>query len=194
MEIPGSPHPQKKRAVHSAVSSALIYDIDIIRLTMNSLELLDQLSQCHIGIRTLREKTEQFSRSFAPIDRQKGIASNRNDFITEMSYRKKLRNLTSPPTGDAADARIKVAIIDNGADRIRSSVKDSIAKGVSFVTSNPANGDRILPWWMVSDPHGTQMASLVAKANPFCRLYIARVGKLRKDILPDDAAAVRSLP
>jgi len=91
------------------------------------------------------------------------------------------------------DYRIKIAIIDNGADKIRSSLKENIAKGVSFVKADPENGDRILPWWMVADPHGTQMASLVKMMNPYCQLYIARVGKGRKDILPEDAAEVRAM-
>ena len=46
---------------------------------------------------------------------------------------------------------------------------------------------------MVADPHGTQMASLITEVNPFCRLYIARVGKARKDILPENAAKVQFL-
>ncbi|KAJ5115714.1 subtilisin-like protein [Penicillium angulare] len=41
---------------------------------------------------------------------------------------------------------------------------------------------------MVSDPHGTQMTSLVEKVNPHCRLYIARVGKGRNDIKGHHAA------
>jgi hypothetical protein len=40
---------------------------------------------------------------------------------------------------------------------------------------------------MVSDPHGTLMASFVSAVNLWCRLYIARVGKGRRDILPEDA-------
>ncbi|KAF3069903.1 Minor extracellular protease Epr [Trichoderma lentiforme] len=89
------------------------------------------------------------------------------------------------------DERIKVAVIDNGADRIRSIVGEMIAKGVSYVTADLAdqsNSDRILPWWMVSDAHGTQMASLIGQTNPYCRLYIARVGKGRDNIDPKNAA------
>lgn len=50
-----------------------------------------------------------------------------------------------------------------------------IAKGVSYVTADLLGSDRILPWWMVSDAHGT--------------LYIARVGKGRKYI--DTASATK---
>jgi len=85
---------------------------------------------------------------------------------------------------------IKIAVLDNGADKIRSTLKEHIQKGVSFVTANLDGDNRILPWWMVADPHGTQMASLITSVNPFCRLYIARVGTGRKDILPERAAQV----
>ncbi|KAI1491853.1 hypothetical protein F5X96DRAFT_629727 [Biscogniauxia mediterranea] len=101
---------------------------------------------------------------------------------------RRFRELTSIPEANERDRRIKVAIIDNGVDRIRANVKDMIAKGISFVSADQQNGHRILPWWMVADPHGTQMASLVGQANNYCRLYIARVGKGRKDILPEHAA------
>ncbi|KAI1658873.1 hypothetical protein F4813DRAFT_388133 [Daldinia decipiens] len=95
---------------------------------------------------------------------------------------------TSAPARDRPDKRIKVAIIDNGADRIRSSIGEMIAKGVSYVTADLFGSDKPLPWWMVSDAHGTQMASLIGQINPYCRLYIARVGKGRSDIDPKNAA------
>lgn len=74
-----------------------------------------------------------------------------------------------------ADSRIKVAIIDNGADINRSNLRKRIHAGVSYVSADKDQPQQPLPWWMVSDPHGTQMASLVEKVNPHCRLYIARV-------------------
>lgn len=92
--------------------------------------------------------------------------------------------------GDDNPRLIKVAIIDNGADKFRQKIRDVIEKGVSYVRADTESAHRILPWWMVSDAHGTQMAYLVAKSNPWCRLYIARVGKGRKDILPEDAVQV----
>lgn len=100
---------------------------------------------------------------------------------------------TLPVRGED-DKRIKVAIIDNGVDRIRASIRNMIDKGISFVAggSQSADQNEILPWWMVSDPHGTQMASLIGQTNPYCRLYIARVGKGRGDILTKHAIEVRS--
>jgi Subtilase family len=91
-------------------------------------------------------------------------------------------------TLSSVDRRIKVAIIDNGADRIRSKFRHMIAKGQSYVNADLLGSDRSLPWWMVSDPHGTQIASLIGQTNDYCRLYITRVGKGRNDIQPADAA------
>lgn len=194
MEVSSLAHAQKQRAIRSSVciTHALQYHVQADS-QWHSLELLDQLSQCHESIWEFRKDIKNLVYPTPTLtSRQNGVPSRRAAFAEEVSYRKKLKLLTSPPVGEAMDARIKVAIIDNGADKIRSSIKNSIAKGVSYVTGGPASGDRILPWWMVSDPHGTQMASLIAKANPFCRLYIARVGKLRQDILAENAAAVRN--
>jgi hypothetical protein len=85
---------------------------------------------------------------------------------------------------------VRVAIIDNGVDKVRTTLFGKIDNGISFVKT--LSGDRILPWWMVADPHGTQMASLIQAINPFCRLYIARVGKRRDDIDSEKAAEVSS--
>lgn len=105
----------------------------------------------------------------------------------------RFRQLVTPPDprtkgGLTADRRIKVAIIDNGVDRMRDDVREAIEKGISFVSADPEEPDRVLPWWMVADPHGTQMASLVKQVNPYARLYIARVGVGRGRIKPQDAA------
>ncbi|KAI1746884.1 subtilisin-like protein [Xylaria castorea] len=112
-----------------------------------------------------------------------------------MDQRRKLQMYSLSPRSllsGQPDKRIKVAIIDNGADKIRASVGEMIAKGISYVTADRFGSDRILPWWMVSDSHGTHMASLIGQINPYCRLYIARVGKGRNDIDPKiGAKAVR---
>ncbi|KAI3337931.1 peptidase S8/S53 domain-containing protein [Ustulina deusta] len=88
---------------------------------------------------------------------------------------------------------IKIAIIDNGVNaedlELQQGISDVIERGVTFVKDN---ADLALPWrtdsGLHSDPHGTLMASLVAATNPWCRLYIARVGKDRQDIDPEVAA------
>ncbi|KUI59785.1 Major intracellular serine protease [Cytospora mali] len=104
-------------------------------------------------------------------------------------YANYFRSLVTEPDPGDADNRIKVAIIDNGVDGIRASVKAMIAKGISYVAGGPYTPDQVetLPWWMVADPHGTHMASLVGQINQYCRLYIARVGKGRTDILIENA-------
>ncbi|KAL7901847.1 hypothetical protein HDV64DRAFT_143531 [Trichoderma sp. TUCIM 5745] len=151
-------------------------------LVIQNLVLDKHLNRCHNFLRELKNyQTNNQLRS--------SKRDQRSNLFLEMQKRfKKFTDPPSPNAGIDMDKRIKIAIIDNGADRIRTTVSNKIAKGVSYVTGVAENGHRILPWWMVADPHGTQMASLIAKANPFARLYIARVGKRRKDILPENAA------
>jgi hypothetical protein len=48
-----------------------------------------------------------------------------------------------------------------------------IVDGHSFV-----DGDsKLSPWLFASDPHGTQMANLICALDPYCELYVARVGE-----------------
>ena len=92
------------------------------------------------------------------------------------------------------DHSVKIAIVDNGVDKIRTTLSANIEKGRSFVYHGIGAQKRWLPWWVVADPHGTQMASLIQRVNPYCRLYIARVGEGRKDIRPSSAAKVTITP
>ncbi|EFX04256.1 intracellular serine protease [Grosmannia clavigera kw1407] len=94
------------------------------------------------------------------------------------------RSILSP-----IDYRIRVAVIDNGTDRTQPSIRNRIVAGCSWVRAGQQeHHNPELPWWMVSDPHGTQMASLIAQASSYCRLYVARVGRGRSDIDPHAAA------
>lgn len=88
---------------------------------------------------------------------------------------------------------VKVAIIDNGVDRILSTLSERIKKGQSFVENNRAGERRESPWWIAADPHGTQMASTVLEVNPCCDLYIGKAGRFRRDISLQSAVEVRSL-
>jgi hypothetical protein len=90
------------------------------------------------------------------------------------------------------DNPVKVAVIDNGADYVRTTISENIQEGISFV--HTANRKYILPWWFVADPHGPQMAYLIRTVNPFCQLYIARVGTSRDDVGLDYAVEVSSIP
>lgn len=130
-------------------------------LYVPKLQFVDQLVPCHNHLSNLVDEDDPIVQRFKAV--------------------------TSVSTSVDKDRRIKVAIIDNGVDRFQESIKDKIAKGISYVTADSGRSGRMLPWWLVADPHGTQMASLVAQANPYCRLYIARVGKGRKDILTEHA-------
>jgi hypothetical protein len=81
---------------------------------------------------------------------------------------------------------VKVAIIDNGADKVRATFSNNIKEGISFVTVG--EGKYELPYWHCTDPHGAQMASIICGINPDCHLYIARVGTARNDVNRDGAA------
>lgn len=65
---------------------------------------------------------------------------------------------------------IRVAIIDNG---VASNLFDEPIQGQSFVEDTM----KLLShshWHTVTDYHGTQMAALIDKMNPFRHLYIAK--------------------
>ena len=85
--------------------------------------------------------------------------------------------------------RTKVAIIDNGIDGTLPSLSRRIVDGISFVEDWEG---RESPWWLASDPHGTQMASFIHQLDPFCDLYIAKVCDESTGIDPDLVAQVSS--
>ncbi|KAM0664055.1 hypothetical protein ACQRIU_007056 [Beauveria bassiana] len=72
----------------------------------------------------------------------------------------------------------KVAIIDNGilsmeppsATRVASPTRPE-APADSFVYER----DSWSPWYLASNPHGTQMANLVCAIDPLCQLFIAKI-------------------
>ncbi|KAL7903031.1 hypothetical protein HDV64DRAFT_284841 [Trichoderma sp. TUCIM 5745] len=74
------------------------------------------------------------------------------------------------------DRRIKIAILDSGLSvgAVSPDLCRSVEQGCSFVND----------WILSPDLHGTQMASIIHKFNPFCRLYISRVGAGHKNISP----------
>ncbi|EJP62553.1 serine proteinase-like protein [Beauveria bassiana ARSEF 2860] len=46
-----------------------------------------------------------------------------------------------------------------------------ICAGKSFVYER----DSLSPWYLASNPHGTQMANLVCAIDPLCQLFIAKI-------------------
>jgi hypothetical protein len=111
-----------------------------------------------------------------------------HDFLGQMVYQGPALGFGDNECRILRDNKIRIAIIDNGVDKVREDLFENIENGISYVTT--LSGGRILPWWMVADPHGTQMASLIRGINPFCRLFVARVGRRRDDIDPLSAAKV----
>lgn len=91
------------------------------------------------------------------------------------------------------EQRVKIAIIDNGADQMRSTISANIIRGMSFVRSS-FEAKSILPWYTPAHPHGTQMADLIHSANPWCELFPLRVASLHKDVDLQAAIEVRGNP
>ena len=96
----------------------------------------------------------------------------------------------------------KVALIDNGVmmisltrvsgsqiehAEVSEDAKSRIRAGNSFVHEE---GGKMSPWYLQSQSHGTQMANLICAIDPFCELYVAKVGDERSDISPLRVAEV----
>lgn len=84
-------------------------------------------------------------------------------------------------TDDIKSPPIRVAIIDTGVDVWSSAIKDNIIGGVSYLES---------PWYQPVDWHGTSMASLIRKINPYIGLYVYSVASTRNDLDVETAAKV----
>ena len=70
----------------------------------------------------------------------------------------------------------KIAAIDDGTDQ--SSISRLQINGASFVYSDSGES----PWWLSDDLHGTQMAKMITGIDPYCKLFIAKVGETKSDI------------
>ncbi|KIX01497.1 uncharacterized protein Z518_09223 [Rhinocladiella mackenziei CBS 650.93] len=79
------------------------------------------------------------------------------------------------------EQRVKIAIIDTGADQMEKTLSGNIVRGVSFVRS-AVEPHSVLPWFTPGHPHGTQMADLIRSVNPECELFPIRVASMRKDV------------
>ncbi|KAM0517462.1 hypothetical protein ACHAPE_004994 [Trichoderma viride] len=85
------------------------------------------------------------------------------------------------------DSQVHIAIIDNGMD-VHSLTErwNNISTGKTFFKVEFE--DTYRDWFAASDLHGTQVATIIRKVNPFCRLYILRVGESHKDAVPINVA------
>ena len=65
---------------------------------------------------------------------------------------------------------------------------ESIRTGCSLVEDYEGHES---PWWLASDPHGSQMASFIRQIDPRCSLYVAKVCDGSSGIQPARIAQVR---
>jgi hypothetical protein len=117
------------------------------------------------------------------IDRFFSVFTNAHKFLESMAKKETptvgLRPLQRP---------IKIAIIDNGIDKWQDTISENIKEGFSY--EGRAAG-KLLPWFTAAHAHGTHMASLIRKINPYCELYIFRVSSLREGMDPNKAIEVK---
>jgi hypothetical protein len=131
----------------------------------------------------------------APADSKLPIDYSRlkliKDLATCRDFLSAFRNMRTPQTEHNRktqhcqrvfkEQRVKIAIIDNGADQMRSTISANIVRGMSFVRSS-LEAKSVLPWYTPAHPHGTQMADLIRNVNPWCELFPLRVASLHKDV------------
>jgi hypothetical protein len=90
-----------------------------------------------------------------------------------------------------SDFATRVAVLDTGVDISNELLKGQIEKGFSFVEFGDPPCES--PWWLASDHHGTQMASVIRAIDPNCKLFIAKVGIDRRHVIdPSNVLDVRS--
>lgn len=81
--------------------------------------------------------------------------------------------------------KTKVAVLDTGINQEWFSWEGHIVHGASFVHSASGNVQRQSPWWLATDPHGSQVANVIAQLDPVCTLYIAKIAD-RKSIVSEN--------
>jgi hypothetical protein len=78
-----------------------------------------------------------------------------------------------PPSIDRGLREVRVALIDDGIDKLQGRFGDSIIDGVSFYTSLERFDTK--PYYFSSSGHGTLMARLIRRVCPKVHLYVARL-------------------
>ncbi|CAK41918.1 S8 family peptidase [Aspergillus niger CBS 101883] len=69
--------------------------------------------------------------------------------------------------------RVKVALIDDGIDlQDFNTYRFAQCTGVSYCSSDISNGD---PWWKSTNGHGTIMANMISRINPWVQLEVIKV-------------------
>jgi hypothetical protein len=100
----------------------------------------------------------------------------------------------------------RVAVIDSGIIGVHQ--PSVAASGQHTVVHDSDFADRIfnarsfvynrdgveLPWYLASDPHGTQMTRLICAINPCCEVCVVRVGETSKSAMSSSRIASVSFP
>ncbi|KAI9771958.1 MAG: hypothetical protein M1839_002591 [Geoglossum umbratile] len=86
---------------------------------------------------------------------------------------------------------VKVAVIDDGIDKLQGGFGDSISDGVSFYT--PPGTFDTKPYYFSSSGHGTLMAKLIRRICPKAQLYIARLEEGQTTGQPTAESAAKAI-
>jgi hypothetical protein len=68
--------------------------------------------------------------------------------------------------------------------------KDGVSYRIKAGSTFVEQDGKQSPWYFPSDPHGTQMASLICAIDPRCELFVARIGDRRSGITAETVAKV----
>ncbi|KAJ0130183.1 Oxidoreductase BOA1 [Fusarium oxysporum f. sp. albedinis] len=88
-------------------------------------------------------------------------------------------HLSRHSSSGKSETKTKVAILDTGIGSIFFPGSERKVTGRSFVTNSLPERELESPWWISSDPHGSQMANIIAQLDPTCELVICKVAEKR---------------
>lgn len=80
-----------------------------------------------------------------------------------------VRNI--PETG----REVRIAMIDDGVDKLREDFEDSIVDGISFFSPQKDQFAGTRPYYFSTSGHGTVMAKTIRRLCPTAKLYVARL-------------------
>ncbi len=74
-------------------------------------------------------------------------------------------------------SRTKIAILDMGINNHLFSGAGHKVVGRSFAYRGAGLDQRGYPWWLATDTHGSSVANIISRLDPYCDLFIAQVSE-----------------
>ncbi|KAE8342481.1 peptidase S8/S53 domain-containing protein [Aspergillus arachidicola] len=98
------------------------------------------------------------------------LAADRNPWLDNMD-----RFVSFVQKIPRAGREVKVAVIDDGVDKVLEDFGNSIIAGVSFYSHQIGDFTGVKPWYFSSNGHSTLMAKTIRRLCPNVKLCIARL-------------------